>query len=212
MKIEPLSQSLVRILGGDADPENLTINQLLERTEGRGVYLVIILLALPFVVPVPLLGLSTILGAVVAWLAVRLALGKTPKVPHRFGDRKMPPGLRKKIRAGGVKILRVIEKQIRPRRSVWMTWPVTLKANAAVLALLALLLTLPVPIAFTNTFPALAIVFVAASMMEEDGLMIWMGYAMSLAAVVYFGLLAGVIATHLVKWVHSLLQFLQLAS
>ena len=44
---------------------------------------------------------------------------------------------------------------------------------------------------FTNSLPSYAIILIAASMMEEDGITIWVGYAVAVAAMVYLGLVAG---------------------
>src|SRR5450759_789945 len=61
---QPLSQSLAEILREDS-AAGLTLNRLLERTQGRGLFLVIILLCLPFIVPVSLPGLSTLMGSII---------------------------------------------------------------------------------------------------------------------------------------------------
>ena len=48
MQHSPLSQELARIMGEESAASGLTLNHLLERTEGRGIFLVMILLCLPF--------------------------------------------------------------------------------------------------------------------------------------------------------------------
>ena len=57
---EPLSQKLAQILETNSARGHLTINYLLERTEGRGLYLVVMLLSLPFIVPVSIPGVITV--------------------------------------------------------------------------------------------------------------------------------------------------------
>jgi hypothetical protein len=207
---EPLSQRLARILESDGAPGGLTLNQLIERTEGRGIFSIVILLCLPFVGPVSIMGMSTPFGLAIALLALRLAGGQAPRLPKRVGDRAMPVRVQKVMRRGGVKFLRFLEKMVKPRRVAWMDWPWARKANARLVVFMACLLALPLPPLppFTNAFPSYAIILIAASMMEEDGIMIWAGYAVSLGTIIYFGLWAGVIATHLVKWWDKLIQVL----
>jgi hypothetical protein len=208
---EPLSQSLARILEAKSATGGVTLNHLLEETEGRGLYSVMILLCLPFVGPLSVPGMSTPFGAAIGLMALRLARGKPPRMPRRFGDRALPPTLKKIILGGGLKFLRFLEKAIRPRHTIWMSWPAAHSANALLLVLMAFLLALPLPPIppFTNAFPSYAIILIAASMMEEDGVMIWLGYAAVLGTLIYFVIWAGVISTHMSKWFYSLVHLFQ---
>jgi hypothetical protein len=209
---EPLSQSVARILAGDAVHGSLTANQLIERTGGRGFYLVFVLLSLPFVAWVSVPGMSTVFGPIIGWLALRLALGKTPHLPARLGDRELPPKVRSVILGGGLKFLRFLEKGVRPRRTTWMKWPIARLVNALVIVFMAFLLALPLPsppFFGSNALPSYAIILLALSMMEEDGVMIWVSYLASAVACGYFVLLAGLIAKHLSSWLHLLLRLLE---
>jgi len=208
---EPLSQRLARILEADGVSGDLTLNQLLLRTEGRGLYLVMILLSVPFCTPIPLPGLSTVVGAVIMLLAIRLALGLPPHLPRFMGEKPLPPGLKRTVLGGSVKMLRWIERFARPRKTQWLGWPAARVGNAVLLMGMAALLALPIPpvIPFSNFLPGVAIFLVAVSMMEEDGLMIWVGYAASIIAVVYLGLGAGIIVTAITKLYQELLKYFQ---
>lgn len=211
---EPLSQSLTRILERGGAEGVLTANQLIERTEGRGFYFLFIILSLPFVAWVSLPGMSTLLGPMIALLAFRLALGKKPRLPAFLGDRKLPPKLKQNILSGGLKFCRFLEKGVRPRRTTWMTWGVARLLHALLVVFMALLLALPLPsppFLGSNAVPSYAIILLAVSMMEEDGVMIWFGYLASLVAVAYFAVLGGLIATHLAHWAHDFLRLLETA-
>src|SRR6266498_2328435 len=83
---EPLSQKLVQMLEANSRSDGVTLNHLLERTEGRGFYLVVILLSLPFILPVSIPGVSTVLGLAVAVLSFKLAFGAVPCLPKFMGD------------------------------------------------------------------------------------------------------------------------------
>jgi hypothetical protein len=214
---EKLSRRLAEVLGEAPPAGGVTMNFLLARTEGRGFYLLMILLCLPFA---PLLsppGLSALLGMVVFFMALTLALGARPRLPRFIGDRPLPPELHQSLRellapdAGaraasrgvrfallklGVKFLRFVERWCRPRKTRWLTRRLSRTVNALLIALLALLLALPLPSAPffpTNGLPAYAIILLAAAMMEEDGVLIWVAYAVALATLVFFGSIAGMI-------------------
>jgi hypothetical protein len=203
---EPLSQKLQQVVAANTDAEGTTLNQLLERTEGRGFYLVIILLALPFIVPVSLWGLSTVLGLAIAWLGLRLALGhRDPRLPRFMGDRRLRPETQRALVNGSVKVLRFFERLARPRRTLWMTTRPARFANALLMALMGLLLALPYPPLppFTNSLPCYSIILIALSMMEEDGLLIWIAYVVSVGTAIYLGLIAGVLVKVFLKIWHT---------
>lgn len=206
---EPLSALLARLLS--AEP-SLTANQLIARTGGRGLYLVLVLLSLPFVAWVSLPGMSTAFGPAIGWLALRAALGKPARLPARLGDRPLSPRFRQAILGGGLKFLRFLEKVVRPRRTGWMSWRAAHTAHALLIVLMALLLALPLPAPpffGANALPAYAIILIALSMMEEDGVMIWLGYAAALVALAYFVVLGGLVWIHLARWFELLLRLLK---
>ncbi len=197
---QPLSESLTEVLASSSAPSRITANDLLLRTQGRGLYAILVLLSLPFLTPIPI-GLSLPFGLIIATLSFRLLLGKSFALPRWLGGREIPPRVRSLILGGGVRSLRWIEKWIRPRRSAWMGWAAVHSAHAALLIVLALLLALPLPIPLTNTFPALAIVLISLSMMEEDGVAIFSGYLMSFVTFGYFAFCASAIeAVFLKSW------------
>ncbi len=201
---QPLSASLQSILEHESAKEKLTLNFLLEQTEGRGLYLVFVLLALPSVY---LPGMSVALGIVIMFLALALAFEKPPRLPKFVGDKALPKTAMNKVLRTSVRLLRFIEKMVKPRRTPWMTWRATKSINAFIIAWLAFLLALPippVPVPFTNLFPGYSIVLMAVTMMEEDGVMIWVGYAASAATTTYFVLSFGVIYATLGTVIKSL--------
>lgn len=210
----PLSQSLAALLRDETGGLAITLNLLLDRTAGRGLYLVIIVLSLPFVGPVSVPGMSPPFGLAIALLALGLARGQAPNLPRRIGDRALPAGLKKVLLSGGVKFLRGLERLVKPRGSAWMSWRVIHAGNALLVAFMAILLALPLPPVppFTNALPSYAIILLAAAMLEEDGVMIWLGYAAALGTTLYFAFWAEFIAKHLFHWGHRLAHFLHLGS
>lgn len=208
---EPLSHKLAQIVESNKGAEGVSINQLLEQTGGRGFYLVIILLALPFIVPVSLPGVSTLLGLSIALLSLRLALGRKARLPKFMGDRKLSPEAQRRVLTGSVKFLRFLERLVKPRRTPWMTTRPARFVNALLMAFMGLLLALPFPPLppLTNSLPCYTIILLAASMMEEDGVTIWIAYAVALGTVFYLGFIAGAIQKAFVKafelihhWLH----------
>jgi len=214
---ELLSQRLARVLKESPPSGGVTMNYLLARTEGRGFYLLMILLCLPFA---PLLsppGLSALLGGIVFLMSLALAVGAQPGLPGFIGGRALPPelhtsllellspatgahvrerGLKFTLLRLGVAFLRFVERWSRPRKTRWMSWRLSRTVNALLIALMAFLLALPLPSAPffpTNGLPAYAVILLAAAVMEEDGVLIWFGYGSALATVVFFISIAGTV-------------------
>jgi hypothetical protein len=208
---EPLSEKLRAVLCR-ADPSApLTLNAVLVGTEGRGVFCLIILLCFPFLGPVSIPGTSTPLGAVILILGLRLAFGQAQRLPRWVGERALPRGFGRVLNQS-VKVLRFLEKWlVRPRRTGWLGWRLARCTNGLVLALMAFCLALPIPpvIPLTNMLPAYAIVLVAFGMMEEDGVMVWLGYAVAAGTLAYFAAWAEVIAGAFRKYYAPAVQWLQ---
>jgi len=181
---------------------DLTLNRLLEQTAGRSLYLLVVILCLPFMIPVSVPGLSTIMGSIIAFLMLRQVLGKRPRLPRFLGEKKMPPKVQHRVLGGSIKFLAFLEKLVRPRRTRWLASRSAVVLNALIIAFLALLLALPLPAPpffFSNSLPSYAIVVLAISVMEEDGLTIWVGYALVLVNLLFFSLIGGVIFELLLK-------------
>jgi hypothetical protein len=186
----------------------MSLNQILERTGGRGIYLVMLFACLPFVVPVSLPGFSTAMGLIVGMLSVRLAVGRPPVLPRFLGERELKPRTVQRILRASIGFLRFLERLVRPRRTRWLAWPSAMFVNGALMAFMALLLALPFPpiVLFTNSLPSYAIILIALSIMEEDGVTVWIGYGAVAATLAYFGLMGGVLLPYLLKWGNGLLQ------
>jgi hypothetical protein len=197
------------ILSAERPPAGLTLNRVLYWTEGRGIFFLVVLLCFPFLTPVSIPGTSTLLGTAILLLALKLAFRLPPRLPAWVGERQLPPGFNKVLN-GSVKVLRFLERWVvRPRRSGWLNWPLVRCLNGLVLVLMAFCLALPLAIPLTNMLPAYAIVLVALSMMEEDGAMIWAGYAVTAGTLLYFYAWADVIMHLAHKYCLPLLHWLQ---
>lgn len=180
-----LSEDLAAILR-EFEVETVTLREVLAVLHGRGYVLLILLLALPFSTPVPLPGLSTPFGLVIALIALRLALGQKPWLPARLLDTKLSPKLFAKVFAAARKILRCFELFLRPRL-LWFTGSsALLQLHAVPIFLCALLLLLPLPVPFSNLLPAVSILLFAGGLLERDGLFIVFGYLAFIASLVFF--------------------------
>ncbi len=181
---EPLSKTLKGMVGED-EGRSRTLNALLAGTGGRGIYLVLVFLALPFCLPI-LPGISTPFGIAIILLSLRKMAGMQGCLPRSVGDREFEPDTFDSILNGSVKILRWLEKVVHPRAGGWLGGVPARIVNSLVVFVMGILMALPLPVPLTNTIPAWAILIIAAATAETDGVLIWLGYFVALGAVVYF--------------------------
>ena len=153
----------------------VTLREVILVLQGRAYNLLMLLLALPFLLPVPLPGLSSLLGAVIAVIALRLSLGQKPWLPQRLLDRELPPKFFPTLLAGARRVLRLLEVMLKPRM-LWLTnAPLLRQLHSLVILIAALVLILPLPPG-TNFPPALCIVIMAGGLLERDGRFVLAGY------------------------------------
>ncbi|MCD6051981.1 MAG: Exopolysaccharide synthesis, ExoD, partial [Verrucomicrobia bacterium] len=205
---QPLSQSLEALLGAAENQTALTLNQLVERTGGRGIYLFLTMVSLPFIVPIPLPGFSLVVGVIILLSGLRMALGLPPKLPLFIGKKSISVERQRKILAASVRLVKWIERMVKPRGRDWIANEASRRAHGLLIAFMGLLLTLPLPIVFTNSLPGLAVIFVCVSMMEEDALLIWAGYVFAAGSVIYLLALSKIIIALFERYSESVRQFL----
>lgn len=199
---ETLSDTLAGLVGAPGKtPRNL--NLLLSRAGSSGIPLVLIFLSLPFCLPI-LPGVSTPFGFAIILLAVFQMIGSPARLPHFLGGHEFSPGTFDKVLKGSVRILRWLEKVAHPRLGRWLnTWPVRV-FNALLIMLMGLLMSLPLPVPFTNTIPAWSILLIAVCTLQGDGALIWLGYVCTIGAIVYFALIWNLTVAAWGKLVHFL--------
>lgn len=180
---EPLSAILQKLVGDTSDTPR-TLNGILEDAGPYGVDLVIVVLALPFCLPI-LPGVSTPFGLAIIVLALRQIIRRPGRLPKFIGDREFAPDTFDKIINGGVRILNRIDRFSsqgkRPLKRMANT-----RFNAVLILIMGVVMALPIPFPATNTFPAWAIVFLATAQAEEDGILAIWGYAAILITAAWF--------------------------
>src|SRR3954470_17372648 len=93
----------------------ITLREVIYTLQGRAYLLLVLLLALPFITPLPLPGLSTPFGLAIALIALRLSLGQRPWLPMKLQRRTLPAGFLGKLFRVAERVLRFLEKFLRPR-------------------------------------------------------------------------------------------------
>ena len=112
------------------------LGEILEASQGRGFNLLLLLIALPFLTPIPLPGFSLPFGLVVAVIGARLALGQKPWLPQKLLTHELPPRLFSKLLKAASRVVKWLEFFLRPRL-FWMNDHIVFRRVAGALIVAA---------------------------------------------------------------------------
>jgi hypothetical protein len=163
--------------------------ELIQATQGRGFHLMLLCISLPFVTPIPLPGLSTPFGLVVALIGARLTAGRKPWLPKQLLARELPPRFLTKMLQAATSVVRLLEFCLKPRLSFLHESLVFRRVAGYLIFISGVLMLLPLPLPFCNSFPAFTVLLLAAGALERDGVAFLAGCAMFLVTSAYFALL-----------------------
>lgn len=170
----------------------LALRTVVEHLHLRGLPALVVLLCIPFLMPVAVPGLSLPFGAAIALCGLRLGIGRGLWLPDFILRRQISPELLTRLVGGGAAFYRRVERWVRPRMHFLQRWPGMLNLLGFMIMIGGILLSLPIPPPFplTNTIPGFAVIFMALGMMERDGVCILIGYGFALIGVCYVTLIA----------------------
>lgn len=147
------------------------------------------LLAMPLLFPVALPGMASVVGAFSLLIAVGLCLGQPLPLPGWLARREISARAKERLKGVMSRIINLIASMGRPRL-LPLSNKSTQVLNGLVLSTAGLSMMVPVPlISFDNVLPALAIVLLCWGLRLRDGLMLLVGYLVTLTAVASVGLL-----------------------
>jgi hypothetical protein len=178
----------------DALPSgSVTLAQVRDLVGSEGLMLLAAFLTIVFLVPVSVPGMSTVFGAGILLIGVSRLFRLPLWLPRRIESRLVATErLRSALRLGLVWFRR-LERISRPQRVAWAASDGAVRViNDCALILGAVLLMMPFGlIPFSNTFPAIALLFLSIGSLQRDGLFILLGHVSNLVTIAYFALLIG---------------------
>ncbi|MDB6452321.1 exopolysaccharide biosynthesis protein [Falsirhodobacter sp. 20TX0035] len=179
LKRRRLSEVLEEI-AHDPARTRVSISDLIDAMAGRAFGALLLIFALPNVLPTPP-GTSGILGLPLVFLAAQLMLGKTPWLPAFIATRSMERASFATLVGKMTPILGRAEKLLVPRLA-FMISPLSQRFLGAALLILALVLALPIPLG--NMLPALAMTIISLGVLERDGLWVIIGLVLGVVSLV----------------------------
>lgn len=171
--------------------DKLTLAEIRDHLGRDGMLLLVILLTVVFLIPVSIPGVSTIFGGTILLIGVSILFGWDVWLPKSFLKKELPAKSLKKAFHTGLKWLVRLEKISKPNRLTWLTkGNVAHIINGLSIILAAILLMAPFGfIPFSNTFPAIALLFYAIGLLQKDGISILWGHIFNIITIIYFVIL-----------------------
>jgi hypothetical protein len=166
----------------------VTLRELLGMLGEQGLLVFCGVLAAPFLLPLTVPGMSTVLGLPMLLIGFAVMLSRVPWLPERLLNRSLPaPTVRSvlgRVRGWAERF----EHLVRPRLLGLTGGRVVNFMNGALVIAAVLLLMAPIPLVpFVNSLPAFAIILLCFGMAERDGAVILIGYAMTVVSAAYVG-------------------------
>lgn len=184
-QVRSLEDNLLLILD-KVDGRTITLETLVNSLSGRGYPLILILLSLPFCQPIQIPGFSAPFGILIALSGLRMAFHKRPWWPQWLLKKEISFKTLEKIIHKSLWLIKKIKRFVHPRL-VWICYnPILQRLHGVVIAMLGIFLALPLPIPFTNLIAAWAILFIGLGLLEDDGLLVSLGYVLALACLAFF--------------------------
>ena len=205
-----MSAALASAEAAVRDP-SVTLRELLAMLGEQGLLVFCGVLASPFLLPVTVPGMSTVLGIPMLLIGFAVMVSRVPWLPARILKRSLPAATVRMVLAKVRGWSERFEHLVRPRMLALTGGRAVNAVNGALVILAVLLLMAPIPLVpFINSLPALAIMLLCFGMAERDGAVIVLGYFMTLVSAVYVGafivlvLYAGLNYDQALVWLRSL--------
>lgn len=184
----PLSDLLLVLV--DHDRPQVSVGEIAEIFGGRAMGGLLLIFGLACTLPLPPGG-TTIFGAPLVLLAPQLAVGaRAPWLPAKVRAAAIDTQTLRNGLPRALPWLKRVEAVSRPRLT-FLFGAVGERLIGVICTVLALVLILPIPLG--NILPAAAVTVLSLALVQRDGLVALLGYALAAASVAILGLAAGLI-------------------
>lgn len=172
---DDLKQGFIALLAGLADssgPEGLTLREIRDRLDERAFGLLIIILAIPCLVP-GLYGVPQIVAIPMLLVVGQLLAGRVePWLPETMLKRQVSKVWLHRMADFATKRMSWCEHLSRPRLTLFVQgWAE--RAAAAIMFIATLTILVPLPL--TNTVPGVGVALMAIGLIQRDGLFVLAG-------------------------------------
>lgn len=174
-----MSLRLMKALENVRTLPNITLGSIVEHVEEEALLILCLVAILPFMQPIPIPGLSSLLGLIVLLQGVGLMFWSRPLLTKKMKEVKIAHEKFEVIYRAASKFSNFTSKISAFKHPIVNTRGAHVLCGLAIV-LSAAFLSLPLPIPFSNLIPALSIFLICVGLLEEDVVLILMGLGITL--------------------------------
>ena len=160
----------------------ITLGKLADGLKQEAIVVVCLVSILPFLQPIPLPGLSTVLGFVAFLQGGSLMFVDEPFLTKKMRDIEIPHQRFEQIYRAAEKFCKVASK-IAVASHPWTRSRASKILCGISIVISACFLSLPLPIPMSNFVPALSIALVCLGLLEEDIILVTIGLSITVAVI-----------------------------
>jgi hypothetical protein len=158
----------------------ITLGTIVDQIQEEALLIICLISILPFMQPIPIPGVSTILGIIALLQGAGLVLWSRPILTNRLKKVEIPHDRFLQIHRAAVKFSKFTQKISTLKHPVTQTRVVQILSGLSIV-LAAAFLSLPLPIPFSNFVPALSIFLICIGLLEEDLVLLLCGHGITVA-------------------------------
>jgi hypothetical protein len=160
----------------------ITLDKLAESLKDEAIIIVCLISIMPFMQPIPIPGLSSILGLIALMQGFGLMFLKKPLLTKKMKNVTISHEKYELILRAATKFTHFAEK-ISIFSHPWVNSKASRLICGFAIVLSAAFLSLPLPIPFSNFIPALSIALICVGLLEEDLMLTIMGLSITVSVI-----------------------------
>jgi hypothetical protein len=169
----------------DEMPEKITLEALLDKLGDQAISFVLVVFAIPAIIPTPGIPAGMIFGTALAILSLQIIFGARRLVLPRFlGRLSVSRSIIQMTADKAAPRLAKLEALLRPRGHVFSKYMGHVSIGI-VIFLMAVLIALPIP--FGNMLPGLAVLVIALGLAQRDDMAVLVGLLLAILSVLTSG-------------------------
>jgi hypothetical protein len=177
-----MSTHLVKVLEELKLLPEITIGKIIEQAQGEALLVLCLISILPFLQPIPIPGLSSMLGFIVLLQGIGLMFWSKPLVTKKMKEIIISHEKFEYVYHAGLKLSLITSKFSSFKHPITKTRISHFLCGFA-LVVSSAFLSLPLPIPFSNLIPAISIFLICVGLLEEDIVLILIGHGTTLTVI-----------------------------
>lgn len=187
----------LNIIKDSLDEDYVSIGTLLDLLFNESIHIIIMVLVSPFLLTVSIPCSSIPFGLLIILLEISVLFDMNLYLPKMVLNYKLSKESIKALFGVLNKALIYLEKISKPRGNLTVNKLVN-TVNSLIIIFLAVLLFLPLPVPFTDFTPAVSILILSVSCLENDSYLLILGYVASILTTFYF-ISVGYVGVEIIK-------------